>query len=192
LAQQLTSYTQKQDDIILVHKDGSPHGNKQIVLWNPPRSDEKVDRTLHYRQKTQTSKRKESALQKYAYVTSLSLQDELRRKSTHVEAAILTAHLIQRNLKTITFAATRKVCELVTSLTHGFLAATSSTRALIPLLKSYRGGYTVADRRKTEVALFTGKLRGVVATTALELGIDVGSLDSTVHISMPLSASTLW
>lgn len=157
-----------------------------------PKSEDNVDRTKHTKYNSSITIHKAKASDKYAYITSLTLQDEQRRKSTHVEASVLTSHLVQYNLKTICFAKVRKICELVTSLVHGYLSATSSTKQLIPLVKSYRGGYTLKDRRDTESKLFNGELRGVVSTNALELGIDVGGLDSTVHIGMPLSVSTLW
>ena len=52
-------------------------------------------------------------------------------------------------------------------------------------MRGYRGGYTKADRRAIERALFAGELRGVAATCALELGVDVGELDATLHLGFP-------
>lgn len=190
LAQQLTA----QPNITVIDKDGSPHSAKHIVLWNCPRAEDNIDRTAHVKHTGNNGMAvdKNKISDKYAYSISLKLHDEHRRKSTHVESAVLTSHLVQYNLKSICFAKVRKVCELVTSLVHGYLYSTPSTKPLIPLVKSYRGGYTIQDRRETERKLFNGELRGVISTNALELGIDVGGLDSTVHIGMPLSVSTLW
>ena len=59
-------------------------------------------------------------------------------------------------------------------------------------IASYRGGYTAQDRRDIESKLFSGQLLGVCATCALELGVDVGTLDVTLHLGYPGSISSLW
>ncbi|CAN6470692.1 unnamed protein product [Victoria cruziana] len=56
----------------------------------------------------------------------------------------------------------------------------------------YRGGYIAEERRKIEMDFFGGKLLGVTATNALELGIDVGHIDATVHLGFPGSVASLW
>ena len=48
------------------------------------------------------------------------------------------------------------------------------------------------ERREIERALFTGELWAVAATNALELGVDVGSLDCTLHLGFPGSVASLW
>lgn len=55
----------------------------------------------------------------------------------------------------------------------------------------YRGGYTKAQRRDLEQKLFSGALLGLTTTNALELGIDVGGLDVTLHLGVPSSQSSL-
>jgi DEAD/DEAH box helicase domain-containing protein len=59
------------------------------------------------------------------------------------------------------------------------------------MIKPYRAGYTPGDRREIERQLFQGNLLGVVATTALELGIDIGNLDATVLSGYPGSITVL-
>ena len=58
-------------------------------------------------------------------------------------------------------------------------------------VRSYRGGYLPIERREIEAELFDGKLAGVVATTALELGIDVGGLDACVIDGFPGTVASL-
>jgi DEAD/DEAH box helicase domain-containing protein len=64
-------------------------------------------------------------------------------------------------------------------------------RECIGRVMAYRGGYTAADRRKIEADMFEGKLLGVVATTALELGIDIGTLDCVLTWGFPYTISNL-
>jgi len=59
-------------------------------------------------------------------------------------------------------------------------------------VRPYRGGYLRTERREIEQALFDGSLRGVVATSALELGIDVGGLDVCVLNGFPGTIASMW
>ena len=59
-------------------------------------------------------------------------------------------------------------------------------------MRPYRGGYLTRERREIEVELFDGDLRGVVATTALELGIDIGGLDACVLNGFPGTIASMW
>ncbi|CAL5061725.1 unnamed protein product [Urochloa decumbens] len=67
-----------------------------------------------------------------------------------------------------------------------------TAKELVDSICVYRGGYIAEDRRKIEADLFGGKLRGVAATNALELGIDVGHIDVTLHLGFPGSIASLW
>ena len=66
-------------------------------------------------------------------------------------------------------------------------AAVADARA-----RRYRAGYTAEERRAVEGSLLQGRLRGVCATNALELGIDVGALDVTLHLGFPGNVASLW
>lgn len=113
-----------------------------------------------------------------------------QRKSAIVEAATLLACLVEGGMRTLLFCRVRRVAELVLQYCHERLSAKSPH--LIAKVKSYRAGYLKAQRRAIERELFSGRLLGAVATNALELGIDIGSLDCVVTVGYPGSASSLW
>lgn len=85
--------------------------------------------------------------------------EENRRSSPIVEVSLLLAEFIQHGLRCLAFCKTRKLCELVLTYTRETLKVTAPH--LIHTLKSYRAGYTPADRREIEADLFAGRLRGV-------------------------------
>ena len=110
------------------------------------------------------------------------------RISANSEAAFLLAELVQRHVRTIAFARTRKLTELIYVYARQRLGASS----LAQRVKPYRGGYLPEERRQIEQELFHGDLLGVVATTALELGIDIGDLDAAVLTGYPGSIASTW
>jgi len=105
------------------------------------------------------------------------------RKSSNVEAHELMAELVRRGVSTITFAKSRMTAEMI----HRYV--TERLQAVAPHLAGkvspYRGGYLPAERREIERRLFSGELLGVSTTNALELGIDVGSLDACIVVGYP-------
>jgi DEAD/DEAH box helicase domain-containing protein len=112
------------------------------------------------------------------------------RRSANTEAARLTTALVQAGLRTITFARARRAAELILRLAREALKR--ETPNLASLVKSYRGGYRPKERRKIERELFEGQLLGITATSALELGIDVGELDAAVIAGYPGTIASTW
>ena len=108
------------------------------------------------------------------------LIDEARsvRRSSSSEASYLFSELVRQYTRTITFVRSRKLAELVYLYARNRLREMGSTGATA--ISPYRGSYLPEDRRRIERELFEGRLLGVVATNALELGIDIGDLDATV------------
>jgi len=107
------------------------------------------------------------------------------RRSPNSEAASIFTELVRHKIRTLVFARTRKLTELIYIYTRDHIGP-----ALAEKIKPYRAGYVTADRRRVERDLFGGRLLGVVATTALELGIDIGDLDATVLTGYPGSISS--
>jgi DEAD/DEAH box helicase domain-containing protein len=112
------------------------------------------------------------------------------RRSANSEAADLFAELVSNGIRTLTFARTRRLTELIYNYTKQRLAEIDA--ALARKIKPYRAGYLPRERRQIERELFSGELTGVIATNALELGINIGDLDATVLSGYPGSISSTW
>ena len=106
------------------------------------------------------------------------------RGSALAEASRLQAMFVERGLRTLTFAKSRKAAELIHRFTAERLGDDSR-------LSPYRAGYTAGQRREIERRLKDGELLGVSATNALELGIDVGLLDCVISVGFPGTVASL-
>jgi DEAD/DEAH box helicase domain-containing protein len=133
--------------------DGSPHGAKHFIFWNPPIID--VDKSY--------------------------------RRSANTEAAFLLSQLVKKNIRSLVFVRSRKLTEIVYLYSRSQLPALLSAK-----ISPYRAGYLPEDRRQIERRFLDGDLLGLVATTALELGINIGNLAVTVLTGYPGSISGTW
>jgi DEAD/DEAH box helicase domain-containing protein len=111
------------------------------------------------------------------------------RRSALSEAAELLARLVRDGARTICFIKSRKGVELLSQWVTADLAETD--KDLADLVVPYRGGYTSQQRRELESRLTRGELRAVIATDALELGIDIGELDVAIVVSFPGTVASL-
>jgi DEAD/DEAH box helicase domain-containing protein len=112
------------------------------------------------------------------------------RGDTIAEAARLFCQLILRGVRVIAFCRIRKKCELLVGAVKQELTALERPECMARVM-GYRGGYTAQDRRRIESEMFEGKLMGIVATTALELGVDIGSLDAVLTVGFPYTIANL-
>ncbi len=140
----------------VIAEDGSPHGDKDFVFWNPP------------------------------------LIDEARstRRSANSEATFILTELVQQGIRSLAFARSRRLTELIYVYVRDQLS--QKDPELAKLIKPYRAGYLAEDRRRIERELFEGHLMAAVTTTALELGVDIGDLDATVLNGYPGSVASTW
>ncbi len=130
----------------LVDTDGSPHGTRPFVLYNP-------------------------------------FYDGIGERSAHQETKDLLLSCVKGDLQTLCFTGSRKMAELVTIWTREDARRTSAR--LAQGISAYRAGYLPEERRTIERQLKSGEVRGVVSTNALELGIDIGSLDAVIIDGYP-------
>jgi len=150
----------------LVTTDGSPRGPKRFVLWNPPRLD----------------------------TAARGAGDDWRtggdRRSPLWEAVYLMAALVSEGVQTIAFTRTRLAAELIYKNCRDLLRPES--RRLAESIRAYRGGYLPEERREIERQLVSREILGVASTNALELGIDIGSLDACIIVGYPGTVASLW
>jgi DEAD/DEAH box helicase domain-containing protein len=113
-----------------------------------------------------------------------------RRASALGEAANLLAELVEREIRTICFLKSRRGVELIQRFARRRLEDAGRID-LAERIAPYRAGYTPAQRREIEQRLSEGDLLAVVATDALELGIDVGELDAALCVTFPGTVASL-
>src|SRR5213083_2493049 len=105
------------------------------------------------------------------------------------EAAKLAIRLLRARIATIVFAQSRLATEvLLTSIKNGVADKTGDSG----IVRGYRGGYLPTRRRAVEKGLRDGDVLGVVSTSALELGVDIGHLDVAVLAGYPGAIASLW
>jgi DEAD/DEAH box helicase domain-containing protein len=106
--------------------------------------------------------------------------------SPYTVAARLFVQGVESGLKTIAFTRARKITELIT------MWVTMEAPQLRNRVSSYRAGFTSEERRKIEARLFSGEMDGVISTSALEMGIDVGGLDLCLLVGYPGTIINTW
>ncbi|MCK4759493.1 MAG: DEAD/DEAH box helicase, partial [Candidatus Aminicenantes bacterium] len=111
------------------------------------------------------------------------------RRSYINESRRVSSLFIKNDLQTIVFAPSRLTTEILVTYLKEDIEQTIKDEGLI---RGYRGGYLPLKRREIEKELREGKIKGVVSTNALELGIDIGSLDIAVLASYPGTISSTW
>ncbi|RCK64162.1 ATP-dependent helicase HRQ1 [Candida viswanathii] len=156
-----------QDDALIVHvdKDGSPCCEKKMVVWNPP---------------ALMNQRGEKEKSPDQLVPRVSMVRELAR-------LLLNVLTCNDNLRVIVFCPIRVICEMLMKETRHLLQDAFSKSGIVQSdIMAYRGGYSKEDRRVIERKMFDGQLRAIVATNALELGIDLSHLDVVITCGFPM------
>lgn len=116
--------------------------------------------------------------------------DSLARRSANDDAVMWMEEAVAADAQALAFTRTRQAAELIHRYLRESLADRRSPHA--DKVRAYRGGYLPNERREIEQDLFAGRLRAVAATNALELGIDVGSLDVALLVHYPGTIASCW
>jgi DEAD/DEAH box helicase domain-containing protein len=148
--------------VALVNNDGAARGAKHFLIYNPPL----VNPELGIRRG--------------------ALQESVR----------LAGDLLGHQLQTIVFGRTRRTVELLLTYlrnTNEQLAINNEQKSNSPnSIRAYRSGYLPRQRREIEQGLRSGRVQAVAATSALELGIDIGGLEAAVLAGYPGTIAGTW
>ena len=152
-----------EEPVTLIDRDGSPAGEKHFLIYNPPIVD-----------------------------PALGL-----RRSMLLEIVHLVSDLLAHDVQTIVFGRARPTVEVMLSYLQGLPERTGSVDRHSPTsspasIRAYRSGYLPHERREIEHGLRDGSVRTVVATTALELGIDVGGMGAALMAGYPGTIAGTW
>ena len=155
-----------EEPIQLVDKDGSARGPINFLVYNPP----------------------------------IVNEDLGLRRSALLESVRLAEDLYTYAIQTIIFGRSRRNIELILTYLRqnlGLLdnrnnSLQSNSEGVAETIRGYRSGYLPKDRRVIEDGLRTGKVRTVVATNALELGIDIGEMNASILAGYPGSIASTW
>ena len=151
----------------LIDEDGAAQGERHFLIYNPPVVDE-----------------------------ALGL-----RKSSLMESIRLAGDLSQKNVQSVVFARSRRAVEIILTqlreTSKWKVESRDKSRSLLSTsqterIRGYRSGYLPAQRREIEKGLREGDVRLVVATNALELGIDIGGLGAALLVGYPGGIASTW
>ena len=151
------------DEVELVDRSGAPRGQRRFFLFNPP-----------------------------------VVNEELGIRASYVKQAVMLASdLVRARVPTIVFGQSRNSVEVMLRYLRDAVATrgtrTDAGAGVDPAqIMAYRGGYLPEQRRDIERRLRAGEILCVVATNALELGIDIGELDAVVCAGYPGSIAATW
>jgi DEAD/DEAH box helicase domain-containing protein len=111
------------------------------------------------------------------------------RRAYTLESSRIAERFLQAGVQTAVFARARLTTEVLLGYVRDAFEGIGGDRAAI---RGYRGGYLPLERRQIEQGLRDGSVRGVVATNALELGVDIGQLGAAVVAGYPGGIASLW
>jgi DEAD/DEAH box helicase domain-containing protein len=151
------------EPVTLIDRDGAEKGEKHFLIYNPPI----IDKSLG-----------------------------LRRSA--IQAGVnLAEDLLRYNLQTIVFSRARRTVEIILTYLREQTAG-SNMKSLggksdaEEIIRGYRSGYLPEQRRMIEEGLRKGDVRVVVATNALELGIDIGGMEASLLVGYPGTIAATW
>ena len=168
------------EPVTVVDEDGSPHGPRELLFWNPPPRDRETEPGAEEPGEPVTGDEDPPA-------DDESVTD---RVPASVEAPKLFGELTAREIQTLLFCPSRKLTELAVRRAEKHRRGNAGGSA--GSLSSYNAGLGRSTRHAREQRFKTGTLTGLATTSALELGIDIGDLDATVLMGYPGQRQAFW
>jgi DEAD/DEAH box helicase domain-containing protein len=152
-----------EEEITVVSENGAPRGRRRLFIFNPP-----------------------------------IVNSELGIRASYLKQSVrLASDLVRARVPTLVFGQSRNAVEVMLRYLREAVATdvrrTDKGAGIDPSrIMAYRGGYLPSERRDVERRLREGEILCVVATNALELGIDVGELDAVICAGYPGSVAATW
>lgn len=190
--------------------DGSPCPEKLLIVWSPPPLMDRKGGLHGGKNPLVGATLSLSPSRNLVLNLNLNLNRDLNlvggsektispqfipRENIIPELAKLLVHLLETlpTLRILVFCPVRVVCELMMKEVRSILKNPNATFRNVTTheIMSYRGGYSKEDRRVIERKMFAGDIRGIIATNALELGIDLSDLDIVLTCGFPMLKSNL-
>lgn len=150
--------------VTLIDEDGSSRGERHFIIYNPPVVDESIG----------------------------------LRKSSLLESVRLAQDTLSANVQSVVFARSRRSVEIILTYLQqsreqgGESSDYSPLSSLHSPIRGYRSGYLPSQRREIEKGLRDGSIKTIVATNALELGIDIGGLGAAILVGYPGTVASAW
>ncbi len=152
------------EEFELIDEDSSPSGEKDFVLYNPFKSIKKDSKD-------------QFDMDEYS-------------NSVHMETERIFIYLLLKDIQTLCFTSSRKIAELIALWAKRDMEKVKKRN--VDKIAAYRAGYLAEDRRHIEDGLKSREYLGVTSTNALELGINIGSLDAVIISGFPGSMISTW
>jgi DEAD/DEAH box helicase domain-containing protein len=183
--------------VSVVDTDGSPRGKRDIVFWHPQQKDKEHEQKTPPKAEidsSQDSDRENDASPGQNPPKGRGENSDGSGRYSHRTAdqiaTDLLAHLTKLNIQTLMFTRSRQSTEVNTIRARK--AAESHHINTDVSIKGYNAGRGKNTRHKTEKELRTGDVDGVITTNALELGINIGSVDATILTGYPGTRQSFW
>ncbi|MDR3291933.1 MAG: DEAD/DEAH box helicase [Methanobrevibacter sp.] len=183
------------EDFELVDEDSSPHGEKDFILYNPfikhqKNNKESLENKSFPINGDSSSANKKSSLKNQKSSLRYNNSSDTISISIHQETELIFIYLILKDIQTLCFTVSRKMAELISRWAKQDML--NYRRRLVNSIITYRAGYLVDERREIENGLKTRKYVGVTCTNALELGINIGSIDAVIISGYPGTMISVW
>ncbi|MDR1820148.1 MAG: DEAD/DEAH box helicase [Methanobrevibacter sp.] len=187
------------EEFDLVDEDSSPSGEKDFILYNPfikqniSKKDSLKNKSSQKIINSSTENKISFLGNQKSQITYNSNSNDINNGngvSIHQETELIFIYLILKDIQTLCFTVSRKIAELIARWAKQDML--NYRRRLVSSIITYRAGYLVDERREIENGLKSRKYVGVTCTNALELGIDIGSIDAVIISGYPGTMISVW
>ncbi|MBZ9570907.1 DEAD/DEAH box helicase [Methanobrevibacter sp. TMH8] len=179
------------EDFHLIDKDTSPSGEKDFIFYNPFYKNVKKNRVIDENKGNFDEQFIEDAIAKDIIANDNDKGEKITDGlSIHQETEMILLYLLLKDIQTLCFTVSRKITELIAMWAKKDMA--QYKRPLAEKITAYRAGYLASERREIEEGLKSRKYLGVTCTNALELGINIGSLDAVIISGYPGTMISTW